>query len=75
LVCRLPTAAFVWWETLQDLSLFFGMPEVGVEVGPGQFLETAQVDPDIRVMNDPESTAEGRDPQLERAVAALLKGN
>jgi hypothetical protein len=26
-------------------------------------------------MNDPKSTAEGRDPQLERAVAELLKEN
>lgn len=69
------SGTFVWWETLQDPTLFFGMPEVGIEVGPGQFLETAQVDPDIRVMNDPESTAEGRDPQLERAVAELLKGD
>lgn len=69
------SGSFVWWETLQDPSLFFGIPEVGLEVEPGQFLETAQVDPDIRVMNDPESTAEGHDPQLERAVAELLKEN
>ena len=69
------SGSFVWWETLQDLTLVFGMPEVGLKVGPGQFLETAQVDPDIRVMNDPGSTAEGRDPQLERAVVELLKGD
>ena len=31
-----------------------------------------QVDPDIQVMNDPKSTAEGRDLQLERAIAELL---
>ncbi|MBV9274618.1 MAG: PD40 domain-containing protein [Verrucomicrobia bacterium] len=69
------SGSFVWWETLQDPSLFFGIPEVGLQVEPGRFLETAQVDPDIRVMNDPASTAEGRDPQLERAVAELLKEN
>jgi tricorn protease len=69
------SGSFVWWETLQDPTLFFGIPEVGLEVGPGQFLETAQVEPDIRVMNDPESTAEGRDPQLERAVVELEKGD
>jgi Tol biopolymer transport system component/C-terminal processing protease CtpA/Prc len=69
------SGSFVWWETLQDPTLFFGIPEVGLEVGPGQFLERTQVDPDIQVMNDPESTAEGRDPQLERAVAELLKGD
>jgi len=69
------SGSFVWWETLQDPSLFFGIPEVGLQVEPGQFLETVQVDPDISVMNDPKSTAEGRDPQLERAVAELLKEN
>jgi C-terminal processing protease CtpA/Prc len=31
------------------------------------------VEPDIEVMNDPKSTAEGRDPQIERAVAELMK--
>ena|SRR5258707_7379471 len=31
-----------------------------------------QVDPDIQVMNDPKSTAEGRDLQLEHAIAELL---
>jgi C-terminal processing protease CtpA/Prc len=67
------SGSFVWWETLQDSSLFFGIPEVGLQVENGQFLEKAQVEPDIRVMNDPKSTSEGRDPQLERAVAELLK--
>jgi tricorn protease len=69
------SGSFVWWETLQDPTLVFGIPEVGLRVGPGQFLETAQVEPDIQVMNDPESTAAGRDPQLEAAVAELLKGD
>ena len=69
------SGSFVWWETVQDPSLFFGIPEVGLQVEPGRFLETAQVDPDIRVMNDPASAAEGRDPQLERAVAELLNEN
>ena len=67
------SGSFVWWENLQDPNLFFGIPEVGLEVGPGQFLERAQVEPDIRVMNDPESTAQGRDLQIERAVEELLK--
>jgi hypothetical protein len=65
----------VWWETLQNPSLFFGIPEVGLQVAPGQFLETAQVDPDISLINDPASTAQGRDLQLERAVAELLEEN
>jgi C-terminal processing protease CtpA/Prc len=36
-------------------------------------MEKTQVDPDIQVMNDPKSTGEGRDLQLERAVAELMK--
>jgi tricorn protease len=69
------SGSFVWWETLEDPSLFFGIPEVGLRVGPGQFLETAEVKPDIQTMNDPENTAAGRDPQLEAAVAELLKAD
>jgi tricorn protease len=69
------SGSFVWWEVLQDPGLFFGMPEVGLQDEEGHFLERTQVDPDIQVMNDPKSTAEGRDLQLERAVAELMKEN
>lgn len=31
------------------------------------------MDPDIAVENDPKSVIDGRDPQLERAVAELMK--
>ncbi|HEY0791120.1 MAG TPA: S41 family peptidase, partial [Chthoniobacterales bacterium] len=69
------SGSFVWWETLQDPSLVFGIPEVGLQDEQGQFLERTQVDPDIEVINDPQSTAEGRDLQLERAVAELMSEN
>ena len=69
------SGSFVWWETLQDPALRFGIPEVGLQDEQGQFLEKVQVDPDIQVMNDPKSTAEGRDLQLERAVAELMSEN
>jgi tricorn protease len=69
------SGSFVWWETLQGPTLFFGIPEVGLQDEQGQFLEKVQVDPDIQVMNDPKSTAEGRDLQLERAVAELMSEN
>ena len=49
------------------------IPEVGLQDDQGQFLERTQVDPDIEVMNDPKSTAEGRDLQLERATTELMK--
>jgi tricorn protease len=54
--------------------LVLGIPEVGLQDEQGEFLEKAEVKPDIQVMNDPKSTAEGRDLQLERAVAELMKG-
>jgi tricorn protease len=67
------SGTFVWWEILQDPALILGNPEVGLQDEQGQFLERTQVDPDIQVVNDPKSTAEGRDLQLERAVAELIK--
>jgi tricorn protease len=36
-------------------------------------IEGYGVDPDINVENDPKAVIEGRDPQLERAVAELMK--
>jgi tricorn protease len=69
------TGTFVWWEILQDPTLVFGIPEGGFQDEQGHFMEKTQVDPDIQVMNDPRSTAEGRDLQLERAVAELMKEN
>jgi tricorn protease len=67
------SGSFVWWENLQDPTLVMGIPELGLQDEQGEFLERAEVKPDIQVMNDPKSTADGRDPQLERAVAELLK--
>jgi hypothetical protein len=68
------SGSFVWWETLEDPTLVLGIPEVGLQDEQGDFLEKAEVKPDIEVMNDPKSTAEGRDLQLERAVSELMKG-
>ncbi len=66
------TATAVWWETLQDRSLYFGMPMVGVMDNQGRLLENRQLEPDILVDNDPESAAAGRDLQMEAAVKELL---
>jgi tricorn protease len=40
---------------------------------PEWIIEGYGVDPDIEVDNDPKSVIEGRDPQLERTVAELMK--
>jgi C-terminal processing protease CtpA/Prc len=67
------TGTAVWWETLQDPSLFFGIPMVGFRDAKGEFMEKALVEPDIRVANDPAQVKAGRDQQLEAAVRELLK--
>jgi len=67
------TGTAVWWETLQDPTLTFGIPEVGFRDERGEFMERALVEPDIRVANDPALIEAGRDQQLEAAVKELLK--
>ncbi|HET9373719.1 MAG TPA: S41 family peptidase [Chthoniobacterales bacterium] len=69
------TGTAVWWEFQQDPTLMFGIPEVAMFDAEGNLMEKTQVEPDIEVMNDPKSVAEGRDLQIERAVADLMKGN
>ena len=49
------------------------VPEFGFANTKGEWIiEGYGVDPDIPVENDPKSVIEGRDPQLERAVAEVL---
>lgn len=66
------TGTFVWWETQIDPSIFFGIPMGGWRPLGQPFLENNQMEPDIRVQNEPEVMAQGRDQQLEEAVKALL---
>jgi tricorn protease len=50
------------------------VPEGGTASTDGRWvIEGHGVDPDIVVENDPQSLLEGRDPQLERAVAEVTK--
>ncbi|MDE2276329.1 MAG: hypothetical protein KGK09_08540, partial [Burkholderiales bacterium] len=67
------TGTAVWWETLQDRTLYFGIPEVGFRDAEGQYMEKALIVPDIQVPNDPAVIVTGRDQQLEAAVKAMLK--
>ena len=67
------TGTAVWWETLMDPSLVFGIPQVGMRVVPGGgFLENRELQPDILVEQDAALRAAGRDNQLEAGVKALL---
>ncbi|MFQ5599220.1 MAG: S41 family peptidase [Candidatus Krumholzibacteriia bacterium] len=50
------------------------VPEFGTNAVDGSWvIEGHGVDPDIVVDNDPKSVLEGRDPQLERAIAEVLE--
>ena len=67
------TMTSVNWETLQDPTLYFGIPVVGYRKADGTYLENDQLEPDIDVENTKELVVTGRDEQLEAAVKALLK--
>ncbi len=67
------TATAVWWETLQDSSVYFGIPQVGVMDNRGHLLENQNLDPDFWVDNEPRQASAGRDQQLEKAVEVLLQ--
>lgn len=66
------TMTAVWWERQIDPSLVFGVPQVAVKDMRGEYLENQELEPDIEVYNDPASTLQGKDLQLEKAVNVLL---
>ena len=67
------TMTAVWWETLIDRSLVFGIPQVGCRDMRGNYCENQPLLPDIEVYNTPEDYLTGHDRQLERAVQEMLK--
>jgi len=67
------TMTSVNWVTLQDPSLYFGIPVIGYRTAEGTYLENSQLEPDIRVANDPASVVKGEDRQLRTAVTELLR--
>ena len=67
------TCTFAGWEVLGD-GLRWGVPGLGVkDASTGKYLENLETEPDIKVMNEYDKVAKGRDQQLEAAVAALKK--
>jgi len=68
------TMTAVWWETLQDKSLYFGIPQIGTKDFEGDYLENKQLEPDFKVRQDYDIVIQGRDQQLEKAVEVLLEG-
>ena len=67
------TMTAVWWETLIDRSMIFGIPQVGCQDMRGRFGENNQLNPDIEVYNTPEDYLNGNDRQLETAVKEMMK--
>ena len=67
------TMTSVNWETMQDPTLYFGIPIIGYLTKEGYYLENTQLEPDILIDNDPNSVVNGEDKQLEAAVKELLR--
>lgn len=67
------TGTFVWWETQIDPTIYFGIPMGGWKPVGEPFCENNQMEPDIKVMNEPGKMAKGHDQQIEKAVEILLK--
>jgi len=50
------------------------VPMTGTNAATGEWIiEGHGVDPDIEVDNDPQSLIDGRDPQLERGIAEVMR--
>lgn len=68
------TCTFASWQGLQDKSLYWGVPPLGVKsVTTGNYLENHQTEPDIKLMNEYDKVSKGEDEQLEAAVAEMMK--
>ena len=67
------TMTSVNWVDLQDPELYFGIPVVGYRLPDGSYLENKQLEPDIKVLNDPTTVVKGADDQLRVAVETLLR--
>lgn len=67
------TMTSVNWERLQDKTLVYGIPVIGYQLPDGSYLENSELEPDIPVLNAPETVVEGEDTQLRTAVEELMK--
>jgi tricorn protease len=67
------TGTAVWWETQIDPSIYFGIPMVATIGKEGRPTENLQVYPDIDVNLLYQDFIEGKDTQLEAAIAEMLK--
>jgi hypothetical protein len=54
-------------------EIIYGMPIIGYRLPDGSYLENTQLEPDIKVANDPATVVKGEDSQLKAAVEELLR--
>ena len=67
------TMTAVWWETMIDNTMIFGIPQVGCMTLDGKYAENTQLNPDITVYNTPEDFLNGNDRQLKAAIEEMIK--
>lgn len=67
------TMTSVNWVRMVDPAMVFGIPVIGYRLPDGSFLENQQLEPDVKVANDPAALTLGDDAQLRVAVETLLK--
>lgn len=67
------TMTSVNWVQMQDPDLIYGIPVVGYRLPDGSYLENKELEPDVYVLNAPETVVKGEDTQLKAAVDELLK--
>jgi tricorn protease len=67
------TSTAVWWPSMLDESMYFGIPQIGIKDLEGEHLENKQLEPDYLVPWTPEEMISGKDPQIEKAVKVLLE--
>lgn len=67
------TMTSVNWVRMQDPDLIYGIPVIGYRLPDGSYLENKELEPDVYVLNAPETVVKGEDTQLKAAVDELLK--
>ncbi|MGS2722918.1 S41 family peptidase [Porticoccus sp. GXU_MW_L64] len=67
------TGTAVWWDTMISGDVTFGIPQIGMLDTNGNLQENRDLVPDHLINNDPNAMANGRDPQIEKAVKVLLE--
>lgn len=68
------TGTGVFYEPQVDRSLFIGIPQIGLSLDGADkpLLENHQINPDVFVRNEYSQVLNGRDQQLEAAIAVLM---